>query len=154
MGEATARNLAKHYGKLEALQQADQEDLQSVDDVGPIVAHFIAEFFQQPHNLEAIEALRAAGVHWPDQQPVQAESLPLAGQTYVLTGTLEQLARAEAKNKLLDLGAKVAGSVSAKTHCVVAGPGAGSKLTKAQDLGLDILDEAGLLVLLRDLGAL
>ncbi len=154
VGEATARNLAKHYGKLEALQQADQEDLQSVDDVGPIVAHFIAEFFQQPHNLEAIEALRAAGVHWPDQQPVQAESLPLAGQTYVLTGTLEQLSRAEAKNKLLDLGAKVAGSVSAKTHCVVAGPGAGSKLTKAQDLGLDILDEAGLLVLLRDLGAL
>jgi len=150
VGEATARGLAKHFGSLETLAAADEEALLAVEDVGPVVAHFIAEFFQQPHNMEVVEALRSAGVHWPDEAPKEAATEPLAGLTYVLTGTLETMSRNEAKVKLQDLGAKVAGSVSAKTHCLVAGPGAGSKLTKAQDLGIEIMDEAGLIELLRE----
>lgn len=147
VGEATARNLANHFGSLPALIGADEDTLQTVSDVGPIVAHFIADFFQQPHNIEAVEALQQAGVHWPDIKVIAADELPLHNKTYVLTGTLEQLSRNEAKEKLQQLGAKVAGSVSAKTDCLVAGPGAGSKLAKAENLSVPIIDEAGLLAL-------
>ncbi|WP_299593493.1 NAD-dependent DNA ligase LigA [uncultured Microbulbifer sp.] len=151
VGEATARNLAQHFGDLDQLMQADAEALQLVDDVGPIVAHYVAEFFEQPHNLEEIEALKQAGVHWaPEVQ--EAGTQPLAGQTWVLTGKLETLSRSEAKDYLQRLGAKVAGSVSANTHTVVAGPGAGSKLNKARDLNLPILDEEGLMDMLRERG--
>ena len=152
VGEATARSLARHFRSFEALSAADEEALLAVDDVGPVVAHYIAEFFQQPHNLEAVTQLREAGVHWPDETPKEAVAEPLAGLTYVLTGTLEVMARNQAKAHLQELGAKVAGSVSAKTHCLVAGPGAGSKLTKAQELGVEVMDEAGLLALLREHG--
>ncbi|QKX17966.1 NAD-dependent DNA ligase LigA [Microbulbifer sp. YPW1] len=151
VGEATARNLARHFGDLEHLMQADSEALQQVDDVGPVVAHYVAEFFEQPHNLEEIAALQQAGVHW--EAEVQEEgSQPLAGQTWVLTGKLETLSRSEAKDYLQRLGAKVAGSVSANTHTVVAGPGAGSKLNKARDLDLPVLDEEGLMAMLREQG--
>lgn len=150
VGEATARNLAQYFGNYAALAYATEEALQQVPDVGPVVAHFVAEFFQQPHNQNAVRALREAGVSWQDQeQPANATDLPLHGLTYVLTGTLEALSREDAKAHLLALGAKVAGSVSAKTDYVVAGPGAGSKLQKAEDLGIAIMDEEALLSLLK-----
>ena len=141
VGEATAQNLASHFGSLEALQGADEEALQEVDDVGPAVAHFVAEFFAGPANMAVVEQLQQQGVQWPAITPRAESELPLAGQTWVLTGTLEMMSRSEAKEKLQQLGAKVAGSVSAKTHCVVAGPGAGSKLTKAQKLEIAVMDE-------------
>jgi DNA ligase (NAD+) len=150
VGEATARNLALHFGNYAALANASEEALQEVADVGPVVAHFVAEFFQQPHNRDAVTALKAAGVTWEDRdQPVNTADLPLKGLTYVLTGTLETMSRDDAKAQLLALGAKVAGSVSAKTDYVVAGPGAGSKLQKAEELNIPVLDEAGLLALLQ-----
>ncbi|WP_043316824.1 NAD-dependent DNA ligase LigA [Microbulbifer sp. HZ11] len=151
VGEATARNLARHFGDLDQIMQADTEALQQVEDVGPIVAHYVAEFFEQPHNLEEIAALQQAGVHWAAEIR-ESGSEPLAGQTWVLTGKLETLSRSEAKDYLQRLGAKVAGSVSANTHTVVAGPGAGSKLNKARDLGLPVLDEEGLMSMLRTQG--
>ncbi len=154
VGEATARSLAQHFGHLEALYSSSQEDLQEVSDVGPIVAHFVHEFFQQADNLEVINRLRAAGVQWPDMTPQDQQSLPLSGQTWVLTGSMETMGRAEAKEKLQHLGAKVAGSVSAKTSCVVSGADAGSKLKKAEDLGVEILDEAAFLALLTAHGLL
>ena len=151
VGEATARNLALHFGNYTALSNADEEALQEVADVGPVVAHFVAEFFQQEHNREAVAALKAAGVTWEDRdQPMNTADLPLKGLTYVLTGTLENLTRDDAKAHLLALGAKVAGSVSAKTDYVVAGPGAGSKLQKAEELNIPVMDEAGLLELLQE----
>ncbi|MGD8176704.1 NAD-dependent DNA ligase LigA [Marinimicrobium sp. ARAG 43.8] len=149
VGEATARNLAQYYGSLDSLADADEENLQKVEDVGPVVAHFVAEFFAQPHNREAVEALRSQGVTWSEAAPIDRDALPLAGQTFVLTGTLEQLTRDEAKERLQALGAKVAGSVSKKTDYLVAGPGAGSKLAKAEELDVDIMDEAGLMSLLQ-----
>jgi len=153
VGEATARNLTQYFGNLDALAKASVEELQQVPDVGPVVAHFIAEFFQQENNINAVAALRAAGVIWPEHdQPANQADLPLHGLTYVLTGTLEALSRDEAKHHLLTLGAKVAGSVSAKTDYVVAGPGAGSKLQKAEALGLKIMNEEDLLKLLREQG--
>ncbi|HEY8569792.1 NAD-dependent DNA ligase LigA [Microbulbifer sp.] len=151
VGEATARNLARHFGQLEKLMQADTEALQQVEDVGPVVAHYVAEFFEQPHNLEEVAALQQAGVHWEDEVQEAGEQ-PLAGQTWVLTGKLETLSRSEAKDYLQRLGAKVAGSVSANTHTVVAGPGAGSKLNKARELDLPVLDEEGLMAMLRERG--
>lgn len=151
VGEATARNLARHFGQLEKLMQADTEALQQVEDVGPVVAHYVAEFFEQPHNLEEVAALQQAGVHWEDEEQ-EAGAQPLAGQTWVLTGKLETLSRSEAKDYLQRLGAKVAGSVSANTHTVVAGPGAGSKLNKARELDLPVLDEEGLMTMLREQG--
>ncbi|GAA5219248.1 NAD-dependent DNA ligase LigA [Corallincola platygyrae] len=147
VGEATALNLANHFGELDAVMQANEEALLSVNDVGPIVAHHIVTFFQQPHNLEVIQALRQAGVEWPDVVIPETSAQPLDGETWVLTGTLTEMGRSEAKAKLQLLGAKVAGSVSKKTHAVVAGDAAGSKLTKAQDLGIEILDEAALIAL-------
>lgn len=152
VGESTARNFANHFGSFEALAAATQETLQLVPDVGPVVAHFVAEFFEQDSNRTAVAALRAAGIHWDNVEVAIPEELPLNGLTYVLTGTLEALSRDDAKAHLLALGAKVAGSVSAKTDYVVAGPGAGSKLAKAEELGLKVIDEAGLLELLREHG--
>jgi len=152
VGEATALNLANYFGNLAALKQADADALQQVPDVGPIVANHIAAFFQQDHNLEIIDALLAAGVHWQEQQAVDRDSLPLAGKTYVLTGTLTQMTRDEAKQYLLDLGAKVSGSVSKKSDAVVAGEKAGSKLSKAESLGVPVLDETAFIQLLQEHG--
>jgi DNA ligase (NAD+) len=148
VGEATAQQLALEFGDLDAVMAADEERLQQVPDVGPIVAGHIAGFFREPHNLEVIKRLREHGVHWP--APTSAPvARPLVGQTFVLTGTLESLTRDEAKERLQRLGAKVAGSVSARTSCVVAGAEAGSKLAKAQELGIPVLDEAQLIELLQ-----
>lgn len=152
VGEATARNLAKAFGVLDDVMNASQAQLIAVPDVGEIVAHHIETFFQQPHNREVIQALRAAGVSWSEEAPVSEEALPLNGKTYVLTGSLEQLTRDEAKDKLQSLGAKVSGSVSKKTDCVVAGPGAGSKLAKAESLSIPVLDEQGLMDLFVEYG--
>lgn len=148
VGEATARALAEHFGSLEAIAAADRETLQSVPDVGPVVAEHLYHFFRASHNLEEIADLRALGVRWPDGDPRPVAAQPLQGQVFCLTGTLESLTRDEAKARLQALGARVAGSVSARTTALVAGPGAGSKLLKAQELGVALLDEEGLLRLL------
>ncbi|MCL2919804.1 NAD-dependent DNA ligase LigA [Shewanella litorisediminis] len=148
VGEATAANLAKHFLTLDAIKDADVDALMQVEDVGTVVAQHVAHFFAQPHNLEVIDALIAAGVNWPAIEKPSADAQPLLGQTWVLTGTLTSLSRTEAKAKLEALGAKVAGSVSKNTHCVVAGEAAGSKLAKAQELGIPVLDEAGLVELI------
>lgn len=149
VGEATAKSLARHFGGLDTLMQANQEELMQVPDVGPIMAAHIATFFAEKHNREAIAQLRAAGVQWKESEP-QREALGiLAGKTVVLTGTLVSLTRDEAKEKLEALSAKVAGSVSKKTSFVVAGSEAGSKLDKAQELGIEIWDEARLTEFLR-----
>ena len=150
VGEATARDLARHFGNLDALVAADADALQQVPDVGPIVAQCIADFFAEPHNREVIEQLRAAGVHWAEGEPQGSVAGALAGKTFVLTGTLPTLTRDEAKALIEARGGKVAGSVSKKTHYVVAGAEAGSKLDKAQALGLAILDEDGLRALLNE----
>ncbi|WP_284450235.1 NAD-dependent DNA ligase LigA [Spongiibacter tropicus] len=147
VGEATAGNLAKHFVSLEALMAADEEQLLAVDDVGPIVASHIHSFFATDHNREIIRQLREQGVHWPEERIEEGEQ-PLAGQTWVLTGNLESMTRSETKEKLQALGAKVAGSVSAKTDCVAAGANAGSKLKKAEELGVKVIDEGGLLAVL------
>ncbi len=155
VGEATAKGgLAAHFGTLEAISEADEESLQTVPDVGPIVAGHIRSFFDQPpHNQGTLAALKEAGVTWQEEQVLSADEQPLSGQTWVLTGTLSGMTRDEAKEKLEQLGAKVAGSVSRKTACVVAGEAAGSKLTKAEQLGgVPVLDEAGLADLLREHG--
>lgn len=141
VGEATAKDLARHFGTLDNVMAASTEELLAVPDVGPIVAQSIANFFGEPHNVEVIEQLRAAGVTWPESEPAAAAPLPLAGKTFVLTGTLPTLSRDEAKSMLEEKGAKVAGSVSAKTDYVVAGADAGSKLAKAESLGVPVLDE-------------
>lgn len=154
VGEATAQALASHFGSLDALRKASEQQLQEVEDVGPVVAHFVREFFDSDDNLAVVDQLLAAGVHWPDPVPTSPDALPLAGQTWVLTGTLDTMSRTEAKEKLLALGAKVAGSVSAKTHCVVAGPGAGSKLNKAESLGVAVIDEPRFVELLKSQGLL
>lgn len=153
VGEATAKDLAKHFGKLDNLLAADEAALLEVNDVGPVVAQSIANFLAEPHNVEVIEQLRAAGVHWAESEPTARAPLPLAGKTIVLTGTLPTLSREDAKEMLEAAGAKVAGSVSKKTDYVVAGAEAGSKLEKAQALGVPVLDEDGMLKLLADAGA-
>jgi DNA ligase (NAD+) len=141
VGEATALNLAHHFGDIGPLLDATVEQLTEVADVGPIVAERIHLFFQQSDNRDVIARLtdKAIDVHWPTMP--RAVALPLAGQTWVLTGTLERMPRDEAKARLQALGAKVAGSVSAKTTQVVAGPGAGSKLDRATELGIPVIDE-------------
>ncbi len=153
VGEATAKDLARHFGKLDYIMDPDTgslDHLLRVNDVGPIVAQSLRTFFDQPHNREVVEQLRAAGVHWPEHEPdeVNVQALPLAGLTLVLTGTLPTLSREEAKEMIEAAGGKVAGSVSKKTHYVVAGEEAGSKLQKALDLGITVLDEDGLKALL------
>ena len=148
VGEATAKVLARHFGVLSTLMAASEESLQQVPDVGPVVAARIAHFFAEPHNREAIAALQAAGMHWQEGAPQQAINGPLAGKTIVLTGTLSSMGRDEAGAKLEALGAKLAGSVSKKTALVIAGEAAGSKLIKAQELGVEIWDEAALLAFL------
>ena len=152
VGESTARTLANHFGTLELIEQADEAQLLEVEDVGPIVAHHIHTFFRQSHNREVIDKLLAVGVHWPDVEVLQAEEQPLLGQTFVLTGALEMMSRDEAKAKLQALGAKVSGSVSKKTSVVVAGEAAGSKLAKAEQLGLEVWDEERLRALLQQYG--
>ena len=148
VGESTARDLARHFGDLDALMDADEERLLQVPDVGPVVARSLRHFFDHAHHREVIAQLRACGVNWPAIAPISAVELPLAGQTYVLTGTFQTLSREEAKEKLERSGAKVASSVSKKTTAVIAGAEAGSKLDKAKELGLLVLDERGLLELL------
>ncbi len=150
VGEATAKDLAKHFGQLDALMDATEEQLLAVRDVGPVVAHSIRTFFDQPHNREVVEQLRAVGVTWPEHAPTQTsqEALPQAGRTFVLTGTLPTLSREDAKAMIEDAGGKVAGSVSKKTTYVVAGAEAGSKLDKAQELGVTVINEDELLALL------
>jgi DNA ligase (NAD+) len=151
VGEATGQTLAKNFGSLEAIIDADQEALLDVDDVGPVVAYYIRDFFRNPDNLAIITAIREFGVHWDDIDLSAEGSQPLKGQTWVLTGAMEIMSRAEAKDKLQELGAKVAGSVSAKTTQLVAGPGAGSKLNKAQSLEIPVMDEAQFVAFLEDL---
>jgi len=148
VGEATAKDLARHFGSLDNLLAADAESLQQVHDVGPVVAQSITAFFWEAHNIEVIKALRASGVHWHEHEQRQMAELPFSGKTFVLTGTLGSMARDEAKEKLEVLGAKVAGSVSKKTDYVVAGAEAGSKLDKAHELGVAVLDEQKFLELL------
>lgn len=148
VGETTARSLAKHFLTLDALKEADEEVLIGIEDVGPIVAHSIVTFFHQPHNQEVIERLLMAGLEWPKEQQ-QLTNTVLSGKIVVLTGTLEELSRSEAKEKLLALGAKVAGSVSKNTDYVVAGRDAGSKLTKAEGLGVKVVDESTLIEWIR-----
>jgi DNA ligase (NAD+) len=148
VGEATAKNLAEHFLTLDAIKTADNEALQEVDDVGEIVAKHVEYFFRQPHNLEVISELLKAGIQWPAIPAKEKQSLPLKGKTFVLTGTLTQLKRNDAKASLQALGAKVSGSVSSKTDYVVVGESAGSKLSKAQELGIPVIDEDGLIALL------
>jgi DNA ligase (NAD+) len=147
VGEATAKDLARHFGSLDRVMDAPLDELLQVNDVGPIVAQSIRTFFDQPHNREVAEQLRAAGIHWPEHEAALGPQ-PLLGKTLVLTGTLPTLSRDEAKALVEAAGGKVAGSVSKKTDYVIAGEEAGSKLAKAQELGVPVLDEAGLHALL------
>ncbi len=149
VGETTAKDLAKHFGSLDRLLSATPEQLLQVNDVGPVVASSLRSFFDQPHNVEVVEQLRAAGVSWPESDGTEDRTpKPLSGKTLVLTGTLPTLSRDAAKELIEAAGGKVAGSVSKKTHFVVAGEDAGSKLDKARELQITVLDEAGLLALL------
>jgi DNA ligase (NAD+) len=151
VGEATALALARHFGSWEAMVDASEERLLEVSDVGPVVADHLRQFFDSTSSVAVVNDLRAAGVRWQDL-PVAASDLPLSGQTWVVTGKLEQMGRDEARAHLQTLGAKVASSVSAKTTRVVAGPGAGSKLGKALELDIDVIDEAAFLAFLSDHG--
>ena len=148
VGESTAKALARHFGKLDSIMDATLEQLTGVADVGPIVALSLRTFFDQPHNREVVEQLRACGLTWEEGEPVGGALQPLAGKTFVITGTLPTLSRDEAKELLEAAGAKVAGSVSKKTHYLVAGAEAGSKLDKARELGVIVIDEDGLKELL------
>ena len=148
VGEATAKEFARHFGTLDAFMNATEEELLQVSDVGPVVAQSVRTFFEQAHHQEIVEQLRACGVTWQEGPPAERAPQPLTGKTVVLTGTLPNLGREEAKAMLEAAGAKVAGSVSQKTSYVVAGSEAGSKLDKALALGVPVLDEAGLLSLL------
>lgn len=152
VGEATAAGLAAYFGTIEALEQASIEELQKVQDVGIVVATHVFNFFAEESNRDVIAQLRTEGVSWPAPVVVNAEEIdsPFAGKTVVLTGSLSQLSRDDAKARLLALGAKVAGSVSKKTDLVIAGEAAGSKLVKAQELGIEVIDEAEMLRLLGD----
>jgi len=148
VGETTAKDLARHFGKLELLMQADETQLQLAPEVGPVVAQSIVHFFGEPHNRQVIAKMRGAGVQWPESEVVQTAKLPLSEKTFVLTGTLPNLTREEAKERIEAKGGKVAASVSKKTDYVIAGADPGSKLDKARELGVAVLDETGLLELL------
>ena len=149
VGEATAKELARHFGTLDAIMNASEEALTGVNDVGPIVAKSLHTFFAQTHNREVVEQLRACGVTWTEGEAAAQAPKPLAGKTFVLTGTFPTLSRDQAKDLLEAAGAKVAGSVSKKTSYVVAGTEAGSKLDKANELGVPVLDEAAMLEMLK-----
>jgi DNA ligase (NAD+) len=149
VGEVTAKDLARHFGTMDALMDASLEQLQEAPDVGPIVAGSIASFFREAHNREVIEQLRAAGIRWKEgEPPKKASATPFTGKIVVLTGTLAAMSRDEAKDRIESLGGKVTGSVSKKTDYVVAGDEAGSKLDRARELGVAILDEEQFLKLL------
>ncbi|MFU2316379.1 NAD-dependent DNA ligase LigA [Rahnella sp. PCH160] len=154
VGEATAANLAAHYGSVEALKAADIESLKTVPDVGDVVAKHVVNFLSEEHNRQVIDELLSPeiNVHWPEVQVIVPEEIdsPFAGKTVVLTGSLSILSRDEAKDRLTALGAKVSGSVSKKTDLVIAGEAAGSKLAKAQELGIEVIDEAEMIRLLGD----
>jgi DNA ligase (NAD+) len=149
VGEATAKELARHFGGIEAIMDASMDQLLSVNDIGPVVAQSLRTFFDQAHNREVVEQLRACGVDWEESAPGARLDLPLAGHTYVITGTLPTLSREQAQALLEEAGAKVAGSVSKKTTGVIAGEAAGSKLDKAVALGIPVLDEATLMALVK-----
>ena len=148
VGEATAKALVRHFGSLDAIAQAPLDALTAVNDVGPVVALSIRTFFDQPHNLEVVEQLRACGITWPEGPGEEFEPKPLAGKTLVITGTLPTLGRDEARDRIEAAGGKVSGSVSKKTDYVLAGSEAGSKLSKALSLGVTVIDETDLLRLL------
>jgi DNA ligase (NAD+) len=149
VGEVTGKDLARHFGTLDALMDAGVEELQEAPDVGPVVAESIAHFFRERHNREVIEQLRAAGVRWKEgAPPARVSAGPFTGKIVVLTGTLAALSRDEAKDRIEALGGKVTGSVSKKTDYVVAGEEAGSKLDRARELGVAVLDEEQFLKLL------
>jgi DNA ligase (NAD+) len=150
VGEATAKELARYFGNLDAIMDATVEQLLQVNDVGPIVALSLHTFFAQPHNREVVAQLRACGITWPEGPPAPVAPTPFSGKTFVITGTLPTMGRDEAKDLIEAAGGKVAGSVSKKTSYVVAGAEAGSKLAKAIELGITVLDEAGLKALLAD----
>jgi DNA ligase (NAD+) len=144
VGEVTAKDLARHFGGLDALMAADAAALQGAPDVGPAVAESVVRFFAEPHNREVIEQLRAAGVQWTESEPTRAPAGgPFEGKIVVLTGTLSAMTRDEAKARVEAAGGRVTGSVSKKTDFVVAGSEAGSKLDRARELGVPVLDEAG-----------
>ena len=149
IGESSARVLAEHFSTIDAIQSATVEDLMTLNDIGPVGADYVVHFFAQPHNIEVIHRLLELGIHWPktEKKAINQEH-PLFGKTVVLTGTLNSMGREEAKAKLLALGAKVSGSVSAKTDYLIAGSEAGSKLAKAKELGVAVLDEEELIQIL------
>jgi len=147
VGESTAKSLARHFGQLDVLLQAGEAEILEVDDIGPVVAKSILGFLADPLNRELIEQLRAAGIHW-DEQVVERKATPLTGKTFVLTGTLPTLRREQAQAMIESAGGKVSGSVSKKTSYVVAGDEAGSKLAKAAELGVPVIDETALMKLL------
>jgi DNA ligase (NAD+) len=152
VGETTAKDLAKHFGRMDRIMEATVDELLEVSDVGPVVARSIHTFFQQEHNKQVVNLLRDAGISWEEHEGAASAPRPqvegVTGKTFVLTGTLPTLSREEAKERIEAAGGKVSGSVSKKTDCVVAGEEAGSKLTKAQELGIAVIDEARLLALL------
>jgi DNA ligase (NAD+) len=148
VGEATALALAQHFGKLEKLLEASADEVQQVQDVGPVVAAEVAAFFASAEHRKVIRELQERGVHWKDVVRPSVEGQPFAGMTFVITGTLASMSREEAQEALIALGAKVSGSVSKKTRYVVVGADAGSKLKKATELGVETLDEAQLADLL------
>jgi DNA ligase (NAD+) len=150
VGESTAKDLARYFGNLDAVMRASAEQLMAVPDVGPVVAQSITDFFGESHNREVVQQLRTLGVFWEEYESTGTQSLPLSGKTFVLTGTLASMSRDEAKSRLEMLGAKVAGSVSKKTDCVVAGEEAGSKLIRAQELNVPIWSEAELIQQLKE----
>ncbi len=149
VGETTAKSLSNHYLSLEAIKEADEENLQEVNDVGPIVASHVVSFFQEDHNNQIIDALFSTGIDPVLPIVVDAKELPLSGNTYVITGTLNKMGRSDAKAQLEALGAKVSGSISKNTTALIAGEKAGSKLTKAESLGVEVLDEEALLKLIK-----
>ncbi len=153
VGEVTARALADHFGALEALMQASVEDLETLRDVGPVVARHVAQFFAEPHNRDVIAALQAAGVHWPEGERPTARQQPLAGRRYVLTGSFQGMTREAASARLQALGAKVTGSVSRQTTAVIAGADPGSKVARAEALGVPVLGAAALDALLEGMPA-
>jgi DNA ligase (NAD+) len=150
VGEATALAIAQHFGSLEKLQEASADEIEQVPDVGPVVAAHVAAFFASPDHRRVIARLRKEGVKWADVVRPSVAGQPFAGTTFVITGTLDSMSREEAQEALIALGAKVSGSVSKKTGYVVAGAEPGSKLRKATELGLKVLDEEQFLALLKE----